>query len=159
MIGEHGLAIIRVTVWWALMMKNILMFCKASLSVKITSQTLWTGEELRGWLWWSHKGDRKQQKVGLGWSGGRMLVICLQLQTKQLMAWYLPCNILALLACPVLKKPSGGYADLPFVAEMTKHEWTQQQVVVGSNGVDTSRMCSYLYYICKYQQWGKHKEM
>ena len=47
----------------------------------------------------------------------------------------------------MLEKPSGGYADVPFVAEMTKHKWTQQWVVVGSNGVDWGRIAKYLYYV------------
>ena len=47
----------------------------------------------------------------------------------------------------MLEKLSGGYADVLFVAKMTKHKWTQQQVVVGSNGVDSGRIARYLCYV------------
>ena len=47
----------------------------------------------------------------------------------------------------VLEKACGGYADMLFVAKMTKHEWTQQWVVVGSNSVDSGRIAKYLCYV------------
>ena len=46
----------------------------------------------------------------------------------------------------LLEKVSGGFADMLFVAKMTKHE-CQQWVVVGSNGVDSGRIAKYLCYV------------